>query len=122
MAWTEEEIARIGAIDEIEIAGVRGNGTMRTHRIVWVVRVGDELYVRSVLGASAAWFRGVRERDEGHIQGDGIDRDVAFVPTDPALNDRIDEAYRVKYGAGTAPVVAITNDQARATTLTLIPR
>ena len=48
-AWTSSELATIdGGADEIEVATRRADGTVRTARIVWVVRHGDSLYVRSV--------------------------------------------------------------------------
>ena len=64
---------------------------------IWVVRLGDDLYVRSVNGRTGAWFRGTQVRHEGHIQAGGVDKDVTFVEADPGINDQIDEAYRTKY-------------------------
>ncbi len=68
--------------------------------IIWVVRLGDDLYVRSVNGPSAAWFRGTRAHPEGHIRAGGVDKDVAFVVVDAAdqLNDQIDAADRLSGG------------------------
>ena len=45
--WTDDELARIGAADELEIAPLRPDGAPRKPVTIWVVRVGDELYVRS---------------------------------------------------------------------------
>ena len=88
---------------------------------IWVVRDGDDLYVRSYRGAGAAWFRGTQLRHEGHVRAGGVDKDVAFSEvTDPGVNDQIDAAYRAKYsGSYVAPMVAAG---ARATTLKLVPR
>jgi hypothetical protein len=44
-----------------------------------MVRVGDDLYTRSVNGADAAWFRGTRVRHEGHVSAGGVDADVDFL-------------------------------------------
>jgi hypothetical protein len=56
-AWTAEELARIGAAEELEIAPRRRDGTLRRAVPIWVVRVGDDLYVRSWRGSHGAWFR-----------------------------------------------------------------
>src|SRR2546426_12565468 len=44
--WTNEELTKIEAADELEIASLRRAGTRRSPPTVWVVRVGDDLYVR----------------------------------------------------------------------------
>ena len=48
--WTSDEIARIGAADELELAALRRDGTLRNPVTIWVVRHGDDLYVRSAYG------------------------------------------------------------------------
>ncbi len=122
-AWTSDELNKIGAADELELASLRRDGTLRHPVTIWVVRLGDDLYVRSWRGRTAAWFRAAQVCHEGHIQA-GVDKDVTFVEeTDPAINDQIDVAYRTKYrryGAGYVdPMVA---SEARAATLKLVPR
>jgi hypothetical protein len=119
-AWSADELARIGGAGEVDIATRRADGTLRTPRIVWVVRLGDGLYVRSVNGPDAAWFRGARTRMQGHIQAGGMDRDVAFVDADHDLDDAIDEAYRAKYRSSPSAVDHITSAQARSTTIELV--
>ncbi|MBP8864811.1 MAG: DUF2255 family protein, partial [Anaerolineae bacterium] len=44
--WTEEELERIGAAEELQLASVQRDGTLRRPVTIWVVRVGDALYVR----------------------------------------------------------------------------
>jgi hypothetical protein len=46
-AWTPDELARIQAAQELEIAPVRRDGTLRRPVPIWVVRAGDDLYVRA---------------------------------------------------------------------------
>jgi hypothetical protein len=120
--WTSGELTTIGTADEVQVAALRRDGTPRAPRIVWVVRLGDDLYVRSVNGSTAAWFQGVQARPEGRVQGGGVAKDVTFAAADPGLNDQIDTAYQVKYRRYPSPVKAITSQQARATTLRLVPR
>ena len=74
------------------------DGTLRKPVIIWVVRLGDDLYVRSVNGRTSGWFRGVQTRHEGRIRAGGVEKDVTFVEeTDPEINDQIDAAYAAKY-------------------------
>jgi hypothetical protein len=119
--WTSDELARIGGAGELDIATRRADGTLRTPRIVWVVRVGDGLFVRSVNGPEAAWYRGTRSAMQGHIEAGGLERDVVFVDPDHGLEDAIDDAYRVKYRSSPSAVRHITSAQARSTTIELVP-
>jgi hypothetical protein len=48
--WTNEELDKIGAAEELEIAPVRRDGTLRNPVTIWVVRHGNGLYVRSYRG------------------------------------------------------------------------
>jgi hypothetical protein len=38
------------------------DGSLARPRTIWVVRHGDDLYVRSVNGRTSAWFRGTQAR------------------------------------------------------------
>jgi hypothetical protein len=121
-AWTSDELTKIGAAEELEIAPLRRDGTLRNPVTIWVVRHGDDLYVRSVNGRAAAWFRGAEERHEAHIHASGVDKDVLLVETDD-LNDEIDAAYRTKYRRYAASIIdSIVTPEARAATLKLAPR
>jgi len=63
-----------------------------------VVRVGDDLYVRSWKGLAGAWFRATQVRQESHIKAGGVGKNVTFVAeADRGINDQIDAAYRSKY-------------------------
>jgi hypothetical protein len=122
--WTSDELNKIGNAEELEIAALRRDGTLRKPVTIWVVRLGDALYVRSYRGRDGAWFRGTQVRHEGHIRAGGVAKDVAFVEeADPDLNDQIDAAYRTKYRRYDAqyvnPMVAL---EARAATIKLVPR
>jgi len=120
--WTSDELSTIGAADELEIASVRRDGTLRKLVTIWVVRHGDDLYVRSVNGHGSSWFRGAQVRHEGHIRAGGVDKDVALVETDD-VKDEVDAEYRTKYRRYAASLVdPITSPEARAATLKLVPR
>jgi hypothetical protein len=120
--WTSDELDKIGGAEELEIASVRSNGTQRKPLTIWVVRHGDDLYVRSVNGRTSFWFRGAQARHEAHIEAGGVGKDVLLVETDD-LSDEIDAAYRAKYRRYADNIVgSIVTPNARAATLKLVPR
>ena len=96
-AWTGDELDALAAAEEVQIAPRRRDGTLRNPVTVWTVRLGDDLYVRSVRGRDGAWFRGIQETHSGRIRGGRVEKDVSFVDADPNIVDEIDEAYRAKY-------------------------
>ncbi len=122
--WTSDELTKIGRAEELELASLRRDGTLRKPVTMWVVRVSDDLYVRAYKGRTGAWFRGTQVRHEGHIQAGGVDKDVTFVEeSDPNLNDQIDAAYRTKYRRYDAQYVdPMVAPEARSATLKLVPR
>jgi hypothetical protein len=122
-AWTNGELDKMDAADELEIASLRPDGSLRNPTTIWVVRVGDDLYVRSVNGRTSAWFRGTQVRHEGRIRAHGVEKDVTFVDVDGDVADEIDDAYRTKYRRYAASIVDSTlTADARAATLRLVPR
>ena len=123
-AWTSDELNQIGKADELQIASLRRDGTLRDPVTIWVVRVGDELFVRAYKGRSGPWFRGTQARHEGHVRAGGVDKDVTFVDeADPGINSQIDTAYRSKYRqAGAQYVDPMVTPQAREATIKLVPR
>ena len=119
--WTSDELNKIGAAEELKIASVRRDGTRRNPVTIWVVRRGDDLYVRSVNGRAGVWFRGAQVRHEGRIWAGGVEKDVRFEEAGE-LSDELDVAYRTKYRRYPSSVVRVTSPVARSTTLRLVPR
>ena len=121
--WMSDELKKIGTAEELQIASLRRDGTLRKPVIIWVVRLGDDLYVRSVNGRTSAWFRGVQTRYEGHIRAGGVDKDVTFVEeTDSDINDQIDTAYTTKYRRYAGIAKSMVTPAVRAATIKLVPR
>src|SRR5438128_8976310 len=121
-AWTTDELDKIDAADELEIASLGPDGTLRNATTIWVVRLGYDLYVRSVNGRTGTWFRGAQDRHEARIRAGGVGKDVLLVERDD-LGDEIDAAYRTKYGRYAASIVgSVLTPEAKAATLKLVPR
>ena len=122
--WTKEELNKIGTAEELQITSLRHDGTLRNPVVIWVVRLGDNLYVRSVNGRTGAWFRGTQVCHEGRIQAGGGQKEVTFVGGNgPEINEQIDAAYRTKYHRYAASIVnSIVSPGARSATIKLVPR
>jgi hypothetical protein len=121
--WTNEELNKIGGAEELRIAPRRRDGALRNPVTIWVVRVGDDLYVRSARGRGGAWFRAALVRHEGHIQAGGVDKDVTFVEvSDTGVNDQIDDAYLTKYRRYPQYVAPMVIPEVQAATIRLEPR
>ena len=122
--WTYDELEKVGAAEELKIASLRADGTISRWTIIWVVRLGDDLFVRSYLGRRSSWFRRALASHEGQISAGGVAKDVAFVEIpDPAVNDEIDAQYRTKYSRHSKSVVdSVMTSDARSATMKLVPR
>jgi len=119
--WTRDEPNKIKKTDELEIASLRNDGTLRKPVIIWVVRVGDALYVRSVKGHAGGWFPGALSQHAGRIQAGGVEKDVSFVEeNDPRLNEQINAAYQAKYRCYPSSVSHINSPEARAALIILM--
>ena len=121
-AWTSDELKKVGEAEELRIASLRSDGGLRKYVIIWVVRLGDELYVRSVNGRGSGWFRGVLVQHEGRIRAGGVEKDVTFVEvSDPAVIEQVDDAYRAKYHRYPQYVAPMLVPEARTATVRLVP-
>jgi hypothetical protein len=121
--WTPAELARIDAAEELGIAVRRADGSLRRPVPVWVVRCGDEVYVRTWHRRDTGWYGRVLASGRARVGAGGFEVDVVVedVGADGA-RDGVDAAYRAKYGRyGTATVQRMVGDAAAATTLRLEP-
>ena len=122
-AWDNEALDTIAAAEEVRIASVRRDGTLRKPVTVWVIRHGDDVFVRSVRGRSGHWFRGAQERHEGRIRAGGVQQDVTFVDADRDIDDEIDAAYRAKYRRYAGSILnSVLTPEARLSTTKIVPR
>jgi hypothetical protein len=121
--WSSDELDKIGEAEELQLAPLRRDGMLRNPVTIWVIRLGDDLYIRSWRGRNAAWFRSALVRNEGRIWAGGVEKDVAFMEeADPAINDQIDAVYLAKYHRSPQYVGPMVSPEVRATTLKLVPR
>jgi hypothetical protein len=121
-AWTSDELACVGDAEELTVQPLLADGRIGKPVPIWVVRAGDELYVRSWRGDDGAWYRAAKARRQGHISAGGVEHDVEFAEADDAVNDAVDAGYRDKYARYPSYVEPMVTAQASATTLRLVPR
>jgi hypothetical protein len=98
MTWNGDQLSRIADSEELQITTRRPDGTQRRWTPIWVVRVGDALYIRSAGGRGSDWYRHATQHNNGRIRAGGIETDVTVQPVGgPALIDQVTAAYRAKY-------------------------
>ena len=120
--WTADELSRIGSADELQVSSTRTDGTLRPFVTIWVVRAGDEIYIRSAYGAANPWFVRATRSGTGRIRAGGVEKDVSFADAAPEAFAAIDAAYHAKYDRYGAKIVGtVTGPDAEATTLRLLP-
>ena len=81
--WTSDELTRIGGAEEVQLASVRPDGTLRPYVTMWVVRAGDDLYVRSAYGPDNPWYRRAKASGAGRVRAGALERDAAFAEAAP---------------------------------------
>ncbi len=118
--FSEEIAARLGRTEEIEIETRSAAGVV--HRTtIWVVVEGGEVFVRSVTGAGARWYREISANPSAavHVGGDRIP--VTAVPaTEAASVGRASAEYLRKYASSEyAPAMVV--EGVLGTTLRLEP-
>ena len=119
--WTDDELNRIGTAEELDIMPRRNDGSLKKPVTIWVMRHGDDLYVRSYRGRNGSWYQAVRASQHARIRAAGIEKDVTLTAADPALSEHIDAAYQSKYGHYPQYVEPMLTPEVRATTLKLLP-
>jgi hypothetical protein len=118
--WNPSELDAIGAAPELAVAPRGRDGAWRLDTTIWVVRIGDELYVRSYRGPAGSWYRAALDVGSGRIKAGGVESHVSFEQADGVVPSLVDDTYRAKYGR--SPYVdAMATPDAVATTLRLVP-
>ena len=117
ISWAPNELQKIAASDDLHISPLRDDGvTYGTPTWIWSVVVDGELYVRAYNGRQSRWYQAAVRQQAGRIRTAGLTKEVAFEPVDGAINDRIDDAYRAKYG-GSPYLAPMIGPRARSATV-----
>ena len=122
-SWSPADLAKFQPADDLHISPFRSDGkTTGTPTWIWSVIVDDGLYVRAYNGKSSRWYQSALAQQAGRIRIADMTLEVTFQPiSDPALNDRIDEAYRAKY-SGSPYLAPMIGARTRAATVQITPR
>ncbi len=120
--WSKHELRKIAEADDLHISPFREDGlTYGTPTWIWSVAVDDGLYVRGYNGQSSRWYQAAVRQKAGRMIAAGTTKEVTFVPVNGPINDRIDDAYRVKY-QGSPYLSAMSGARARSATVKIMPR
>ncbi len=122
MNWTEEELRRIAANDDLHISPYRDDGvTYGTPTWIWSVVVEGDLYVRAYNGTNSRWHKSAMRQKAGRITVAGMTRDVEFEAVEGSMDEAIDAAYREKYHSSQylAPMIGA---RTRSATVRITPR
>jgi hypothetical protein len=120
MQWSNEQLDAFGRAGEIDVAPRRDDGALGRSTTIWLVRVGDELFIRSYRGPDGGWHRAPTRTGRGRVSAGGTDYDVVFEPASDVDQAAVDDAYGAKYGRSSYVDAMVTADAA-ATTLRLAP-
>jgi hypothetical protein len=123
--WSPEQLQRLGASDELEIAVRRADGTLGRWVPIWVVCVGERVFVRTWHRRPTGWFGDVLRSQRARIRVADVCADVTVTDVGEDFTDLragVDDAYRIKYAHyGHTTVQRMVSAPAAATTLWLIP-
>jgi hypothetical protein len=121
-AWSKDELHKIAEADDLHISPFRDDGkTYGTPTWIWSVAVAGALYVRGYNGQKSRWYQAAVRQTAGRIIAAGMNKEVAFEPIEGSINDRIDDAYRMKYH-GSPYLSPIIGARARSATIKVTPR
>jgi hypothetical protein len=119
--WAADELAAIGGAEEVQVAPDRADGTPGPATTIWVVRVGNDMYIRSYRGPSGGWYRRAIRGRLGTIRAGRLERRVRFDDVGADRQAQVDGAYQTKYAAYSSLVAPMVAPAAVATTLQLRP-
>jgi len=121
--WNDDELVRIGAADELQLASRRDDGSQSPALRDHVGRPRRRRHLRSVspgtgepVVSTCDWSR------SGRVRAGGIERDVTFAQTSADNGASIDTAYHDKYDHyGPRLVGAVTGPGSHEITIRLLP-
>lgn len=120
--WSPEELERIAAAGELDIAVKRTDGTLRRWTPIWVVCADGQVYVRTWYRRDTGWFGHALRSHRARIRVPGLEADATVEDVGEGaagLRESVDTAYRNKYGGSSSS--SMVGVAAAATTLRLTP-
>ena len=120
--WSKEELNKIAGADDLHISPFREDGARYgTPTWIWPVAVDKALYVCAYNGPNSRWYRAAMRQKAGRVTTAGMTKEATFEPVDGPINDRMDDAYRAKYGGSPylSPMIGV---RARSATVKVMPR
>jgi hypothetical protein len=124
VSWDSTELEQVGTAIELELATRPADETLSRYTVMWVVRVGSSLFVRSAYGPDSAWYRRALRYGRGRIRAGGVEREVVLdhLAPDDRVHGEIDAAFRAKYDRyGRQIVATVVGPSAADVTLRLDP-
>ena len=100
--WSPHELQVIQAATELQIAVRRTDGTLHRWTPIWVVSCDGQVYVRTWFRRDTGWFGHALRSRRARIRVPGLQADAAVEDAGkgpPGLRQRVDTAYRDKYGS-----------------------
>ncbi|MEE3852100.1 DUF2255 family protein [Gordonia sp. LSe1-13] len=121
-SWSTEMLTAVDDSPEIEISARHPDGRYLRFTPVWMVRHGDDVYVRTWYRRDTGWYgRAIQSRSArvrlGGMQTDVVVSDVGDIEGE--IRSAVDAAYRTKYGRNGGSVGRMVGDEAAQTTLRL---
>ena len=120
--WSDDQLRRVGQATELDLASRRSDGSLRPYVTMWVVRAGDDLYVRSAYGPENPWYRRAMASGSGRIRAAGVEADVTFGTAADDAQAAIDAAYHAKYDTYAPRLVgSVVGPDAHRVTVRVVP-
>ena len=120
MTFAEADLEAIAGAEEVRIETRAADGTL--HRtIIWIVEHDGQLYVRSVNGPDARWFReATADTSVALIVGENRYEADVVPATDPASIEACSAGLRAKY-KGDDSLGSMLEAKSLPTTLRVVP-
>lgn len=120
--WPVDDLARLGAAEEVQLATRRAAGSLQSPRTIWVVTSGTRVFIRSTHGRDATWYRAATSSRSGQLVCRGTAYEVTFSEVlDEAGLAAADAGYRTKYRRYPSIVEHLEQPGPRAATLEVHP-
>ncbi|TRW44803.1 DUF2255 family protein [Georgenia yuyongxinii] len=123
MTWTPDELDKVGRAEELQVSSLRRDGTARPFVTIWVVRAGEDIFIRSAYGPENGWFRRALASGLGRVRAGGVEKNVVFEQVGQEVQVAVDAAYHAKYDRhGPRIVNTVVGPGSELTTIRLVPR